>query len=85
MNEDGAVIFGYKVKDPSRYGVVKFNGINMLDFEEKPSWTTYINAGIYIIEPKIIETIEKGQAIDMPTWINRMTSNDVKISIFPIF
>jgi O-antigen/teichoic acid export membrane protein len=37
------VIFGYYVKDPSRYGVVEFDGKgNVLSIEEKPEYPVYV-------------------------------------------
>lgn len=49
------------VVDPSIYGAVKLAGNKIVDFQEKagsgPEISRLINAGIYIINPKIIELI----------------------------
>lgn len=58
-----------KVEDPSRYGLVKTSEDGKVEqFIEKPKpgteipdGTNTINAGIYILEPKIRELIEEGQ------------------------
>ena len=35
---EGATVFGYRVKDPERFGVVEFdNELNVISIEEKPS------------------------------------------------
>jgi len=53
----GAMIFGYPVKDPERYGVVEFdsNG-KVLSIEEKPSHpkTNYAVPGLYIYDNTVI-------------------------------
>lgn len=84
-NQNDITIGATKYEFEVPYGVIDTQDNNFKSIIEKPKRNFFINAGIYIIEPNIVETIEKGQAIDMPTWINRMTSNNVKINIFPIF
>ena len=38
------------------FGVVKTNGTKLTSFEEKPTISHLVNAGIYILEQKIIDT-----------------------------
>src|SRR5215207_9543353 len=48
--QDGAIIFGYRVNDPERYGIVEFDDSgNVLSLEEKPSEpkSDYAVPGIY--------------------------------------
>jgi glucose-1-phosphate thymidylyltransferase len=51
LNKDDAVIFGYYVKDPERYGVIETdNENNILSIEEKPlnPKSNYAITGLYI-------------------------------------
>jgi glucose-1-phosphate thymidylyltransferase len=54
----GATIFGYKVNDPERYGIVEFdeNG-KVISIEEKPSKpkSHYAIPGLYIFDNRVIE------------------------------
>jgi mannose-1-phosphate guanylyltransferase len=61
-----ATIALHKVEDPSRYGVVELeNGNRVKNFIEKPTKeqapSNLINAGIYILDPKIFNYIPKGK------------------------
>lgn len=54
--QQGAIVFGYYVKDPQRYGVVQFdsNG-KVLSIEEKPQQprSNYAVAGLYFYDHKV--------------------------------
>ncbi len=60
---DGAVVFGYYVKDPERYGVVEFDKSNgrVLSLEEKPRQprSHYAVVGLYFYDNRVVEFARK--------------------------
>lgn len=56
--EDGALIFGYYVNDPQRYGVAEFDSEgNVLNLEEKPKHpkSNYAVTGLYFYSNDVVE------------------------------
>ncbi|HOK36121.1 MAG TPA: glucose-1-phosphate thymidylyltransferase RfbA [Paludibacteraceae bacterium] len=56
--EDGALIFGYYVNDPQRYGVAEFDSEgNVLSLEEKPEHpkSNYAVTGLYFYSNDVVE------------------------------
>ncbi len=56
--QSGGMIFGYQVKDPSRYGVVHFDAqMNALGIEEKPKnpKSSYAVPGLYFYGSDVVE------------------------------
>lgn len=48
------------------YGVVHTNGIEITSYEEKPITRTMINAGVYVIDPSVLEILTGETPCDMP-------------------
>ena len=58
---EGAIIFGYKVNDPHRYGIVEFDDqFNVLGIEEKPARprSSYAVPGIYFYDSQVVRRAE---------------------------
>ena len=54
----GGVVFGYRVNDPERYGVVEFDARgNVVGIEEKPEKpkSKYAVSGLYMYDNKVVE------------------------------
>ncbi len=55
---EGACIFGYKVRDPERYGVVEFDSTGrVISLEEKPQApkSPYAVPGLYVFDRDVVE------------------------------
>lgn len=60
--EKGAIVFGYYVNDPERYGVVEFDDSGqVLSIEEKPNLprSNYAVTGLYFYDKTVIEKAKK--------------------------
>lgn len=60
--EDGAMIFGYYVNDPERYGVAEFDANKkVIDLEEKPEKpkSNYAVTGLYFYSNDVVEKAKK--------------------------
>jgi glucose-1-phosphate thymidylyltransferase len=58
---EGAIIFGYKVHDPERYGIVEFDEHgNVLSLEEKPEKpkSSYAVPGMYFYDNQVVKFSE---------------------------
>jgi dTDP-glucose pyrophosphorylase/predicted transcriptional regulator len=67
----------------SPYGVVKTNNENIKSIEEKSTYKFFVNAGIYILDPKCINFIPK-KFYDMPTLFKKIISKKFKTISFPL-
>ena len=85
-NESEMTICAHTYDQTIPYGVIETKGEGM-KFErilEKPTFQHLVNAGVYVIDPKINLLFSKNSYLDMPDLINLCTSNNKNIIIFPI-
>lgn len=66
------------------FGEVISSNTRVKELIEKPKKSININAGIYVIEKKIINNLKRNQKIDMPELINNSINQSKKVTIFPI-
>ena len=62
INNNSSKIFGYRVKDPERYGVIELNDNNdIISIEEKPSnpKSNYAAVGLYFYKNYVIDLAKK--------------------------
>ena len=66
------------------YGVVEANQHRVEKITEKPTHRFFVNAGIYVLEPDVISSIEIERPLDMPDLIRQLIDNGKQVSQFPI-
>ena len=66
------------------YGVVQTKGIDILNFEEKPVVRSNINAGVYVLEPSVIDDITKDKIFDMPNLFEKLKKKNLRTIVYPI-
>jgi len=66
------------------YGVVRLNQSNIVAIEEKPIQQFYVNAGIYVLNPELLDFIEPGIAMDMTQLFEILVAQNLNTVSFPI-
>ena len=66
------------------YGVVETEQHKILRISEKPLQQFYVNAGIYVIDPQVINFIPKNTCIEMPNLFQKLLEKKCKAIVFPI-
>jgi glucose-1-phosphate thymidylyltransferase len=88
LNHNCATVFGYHVKNPSRYGVVEFNNSGkVISIEEKPTnpESSYAVTGLYFYPNDVINNAFKLEPSDRGeleiTDINRIYLNETRLNV----
>ncbi len=66
------------------YGVLQMRGDELIDIEEKPSHSIFINAGVYVVEPAMLDHVMPGEKLDMPDLIKLAISRLGGVSCYPV-
>ena len=67
------------------YGNINFKGLDFYDISEKPEITFTVNAGIYVINKKMLNYLGNHKKIDMPDFIKILKKRRKKIGVYPTF
>jgi len=66
------------------YGVVHSNDNKVKNIIEKPIHKFFVNAGIYVINPSLLDGMDGKTYLDMPNFIQTQINNDLEVNTFPL-
>lgn len=66
------------------YGVINGEGNKITSMVEKPIQRFFVNAGIYVVSPRVIQSVPENHHIDMPTLLELHMNERDNILMFPI-
>ena len=66
------------------YGVINGEGNKITSMVEKPIQRFFVNAGIYVVSPQVIQSVPENHHIDMPTLLEQHMNERDNILMFPI-
>ena len=66
------------------YGVVDIEGQHITRIVEKPVQKFFVNAGIYVLDPKLTHHIDGKSYLDMPNLLETQIEKAEKVNVFPV-
>ena len=80
----GATMAVYNHEWENPYGVIETNGNLILEIKEKPVQKSKINAGVYVISPKLIKKLAANSALNMTDFFSLMIAKSEKVVAYPL-
>ena len=85
--EQGAVatmcVREYETKIP--FGVVELENNRIRSIVEKPTSRSFVNAGIYVLDPSVLDAVPAGEKFDMTDLFGRLIAAGRPAAAFPIW
>lgn len=72
----------YEVEIP--YGVLEVQDAEVMAVQEKPKLNFLVNAGLYVLSPKVFEFLEPGRHCNMTDLITKVRETHGRVVAFPI-
>lgn len=66
------------------YGVVQLHESQVVSVEEKPLLRHHVNAGIYLLNPMLLDLVPANRFFDMPQLLEKALQNQFGVNAFPI-
>ena len=66
------------------FGVVQMDDLDILTLEEKPVLNHHVNAGVYMLDPILLDLVPSGRFLDMPNLIESAINKRFRVCAFPI-
>lgn len=74
----------YEYEHTVPYGVIESEGRRITSIVEKPVQHFFINAGIYLLSPALVSSVQAGAPLDMPTLLGQEIAAGRDVNMFPI-
>jgi NDP-sugar pyrophosphorylase family protein len=66
------------------YGVIQTNGNLVTGVSEKPTVSNLVLAGMYVLEPRVIELLEPGKRCDIPQLLDLAITKQIPVKFFEV-
>ena len=66
------------------FGVVQTQGVEIISYDEKPTYRSNVNAGVYVLDPSLLRFIPKSQPFDMPALFEIAGKNFERTVAYPV-
>lgn len=67
------------------YGVVQLDDAGEIcEITEKPQMNFFTNTGLYVVEPRVVEELERGVALGFPDIIEKYRAAGEKVGVYPV-
>ena len=66
------------------FGVVRMQDERIVEVQEKPTHRFFVNAGIYVFDPAVLDVLAPGKRVDMPELFNTLVKRGGRTAVFPI-
>lgn len=83
MNSEATMcVRDYEYQVP--YGVIETEHHRLLSIVEKPIHKSFVNAGIYVLNPDVLHQVPKDEFYDMPELFKKLMDQEKEVSVFPL-
>lgn len=66
------------------YGVVELDDHQIVNIKEKPSYSYFVNSGIYVLSPSVIDLVPRDTYFDMTELMSIMSNCSKKVCSYPM-
>ncbi|MBA2504341.1 MAG: NTP transferase domain-containing protein [Thermoleophilaceae bacterium] len=66
------------------YGVLELDDLQVHGIVEKPRERAFVSAGMYLLEPEVVEGIPSNERTDMPDLLNWAIAEEMRVGGFPV-
>lgn len=66
------------------YGVIECDGVLVKSIKEKPHFSYFVNAGIYLLQPDVYEYIPTGKSFNMTDLVQWLMDDGKVVASFPV-
>lgn len=85
LRHDAAATMAVRVHEWQHpFGVVQTQGVEIVGFEEKPVSRSHINAGVYALNPDMLNALTTDARCDMPTLFERLQAQAQRTVAYPM-
>lgn len=72
----------YELVNP--YGTIVTSGLDIVGFKEKPITFSYINTGMYVINPCVFDLLIENEVVGMPTLVERCKNSNMPTKAYGV-